>query len=174
MSIELSTPVKIVALVGFVLVAGAAASLLLLQRHSTTTPTPVVVSRTPSHAHPATRTHATPAKPSAPQLVAGLPAPLVSALSRSKVVVAVVWSSGDPVASDLLTQARQGAKLARSPLVVLDVGHDKVAGQTATWMSGKIVEPAVLVVTRPGAIAVELDGYADKLAVAQAVVNSRS
>jgi hypothetical protein len=41
-------------------------------------------------------------------------------------------------------------------------------------MGGRVVEPAVLVVTRPGTIAAELDGDADQLAVAQAVVNSRS
>jgi hypothetical protein len=173
MSFQLSTPVKIVALVGVVLVLGAAGSFLLLQRNSTTSTAPVVAPRTQPHAHPAVRTHPTPA-PTAPKLVAGLPAPLVSALSRSKVVVAVVWVAGDPVSSYLLAQARQGAQLARAKLVLLNVGADKVAGQTATWMKGVIVDPAVLVVTRPGTVAVELDGYADKMAVAQAVVNSRS
>ena len=40
-------------------------------------------------------------------------------------------------------------------------------------MNSNVVSPAVLVVKRPGTIAVELDGYADEMAVAQAVVNSR-
>jgi hypothetical protein len=172
MSIELSTPVKIVALAGLALVAGAAGGFLLLQRHSTSTP--VVAPSTQTHARTAVRTHATPARPTAPRLVSGLPVPLASALSHSKVVVAVVWAKGDPVAGDMLAQARRGARLARAPLVVLNVAGDKVAGQTAAWMKGKIVEPAVLVVTRPGTVAVELDGYTDQLAVAQAVVNSRS
>ena len=87
--------------------------------------------------------------------------------------MAVVYAKGDPVAAYLLAQARAGAKLARAKLVVLNVASDKVASQTATWMNSKVVSPAVLVVKRPGTIAVELDGYADEMAVAQAVVNSR-
>jgi len=172
MSIELSTPVKIVALAGLALVAGAAGALVLMQHHSNTTP--VVAPRTQTHVRPAARTHSTPARPTAPQLVAGLPAPLIPALSHSKVVVAVVWAQGDPVAAGVLAEARRGARLARAPFVVLNVAGDKVAAQTAAWMGGRVVEPAVLVVTRPGTIAAELDGDADQLAVAQAVVNSRS
>lgn len=177
MSIELSTPVKIAALAGLLLVAGAAATLLLLRGQSTTTPVVVPATHVRPHpatrSHSATRTHAAPVAPTGPQLVAGLPAPLIPALSRSKVVVAVVWAKGDPVARDLLAQARLGAKLARAPIVVLDVAGDRVASQVATWTNGNIVEPTVLVVTRPGTVAAELDGYADEMAVTQAVVNSR-
>lgn len=175
MSTELSTPIKIVALAGMLIVAGAAASLLLLRGHSTSQPQTVPVAparvRVPAHAHPATARHVT---PPAARFLAGLPTPLVGPLTHSKVVVAVVWAKGDPVAAEMLAQARLGARLARSKLVVLNVAGDKVAGQTAAWMNSKIVEPAVLVVTRPGTIAVEFDGYTDQLAVAQAVVNSRS
>jgi hypothetical protein len=175
MSTELSTPIKIVALVGLLIAAGAAATFLLFRGRSTSPPqtVPVVPThvRAPAHAHPATARHVTPA---AARFVSGLPTPLVAPLTHSKVVVAVVWAKGDPVAADLLAQARLGARLARAKLVILDVAGDKVASQTATWMKTNVVEPAVLVVQRPGTIAVELDGYADKMAVAQAVVNSRS
>jgi hypothetical protein len=169
MSTELSTPIKIVALVGLLFAAGAAATMLLLRGHSTSQPetaatTPTHV-RTPAHSHPATA--------HAPRFATGLPTALVAPLTRSKVVVAVVYAKGDPVASYLLAQARAGASLARAKLVILNVANDKVASQTATWMNSNVVDPAVLVVRRPGTIAVELDGYADKLAVAQAVVNSR-
>ena len=174
MSTELSTPIKIIALVGLFVAAGAAAAMLLLRGHSTTQPKTVPVTRThvraPAHTHPATARHTAPV---ATRLATGLPTPLVAPLTRSKVVVAVVWTKGDPVAGDVLAQARAGARLARAPLVILNVTADKVASQTAMWMNGNITEPAVLVVKRPGTIAVELDGYADKMAVAQAVVNSR-
>jgi hypothetical protein len=173
MSTELSTPVKIVALVALLFAAGAAATMLLLRGHSTPKPevvptTPAHV-RTPAHSHPVTAHHVAPA----PRFATGLPTALVAPLTRSKVVVAVVYAKGDPVAAYLLAQARAGARLARAKLVVLNVADDKVASQTATWMNSNVVDPAVLVVKRPGTIAVELDGYADQLAVAQAVVNSR-
>jgi hypothetical protein len=174
MSTELSTPIKIVALAGLLIAAGAAATMLLLRGHSTSKPVAVHVTpthvRAQAHSHPATARHVTPA---ANSFVPGLPAPLVAALAHGKLVVAVVWAKGDPVAAEVLAQARQGARAAHAPLVVLNVAHDAVAGQTATWMKSDIVEPAVLVVERPGTIAVELAGYADKTAVAQAVVDSR-
>jgi len=175
MSLELSTPVKIIALVALFVVAGAAAMLLLLRGHSASQPqavptTPTHVRRTPVRAHPGTTHHVT---PPAARFVAGLPTPLVGPLNHSKVVVAVVWAKGDPVAADVLAQAKAGARLARAHLVILNVAGDTVARQTATWMNSNIVEPAVLVVQRPGNIAVELDGYTDKMAVAQAVVNAR-
>jgi hypothetical protein len=174
MSTELSTPIKIVALVALLFAAGAAATMLLLRGHSTSKPQTVATTptqaRTQVHSHPASAHRATPA---APRFATGLPTALVAPLTRSKVVVAVVYAKGDPVASYLLAQARAGASLARAKLVILNVADDKVASQTATWMNSNVVDPAVLVVKRPGTIAVELDGYADKLAVAQAVVNSR-
>ena len=174
MSTELSTPIKIAALVGLFLAAGAAGAMLLLRGHSTSQPQTVPVTRaharTPAHSHPATARHAAPA---AIRFATGLPTALVGPLTRSKVVVAVVWDKGDPVAADVLAQARAGARLARAKLVILDVASDKVASQTAMWMNSNVTEPAVLVVKRPGTISVELDGYADKMAVAQAVVNSR-
>jgi hypothetical protein len=172
MSFELSSQVKIVALAG-VLVALAGAAFLLLQGgHST--PKTATVPVTPTHhraqAHPAPARHAaTPAV----QLTAGLPAPLVRALEHSKLVVAVVWAKGDPVAADTLAQAKAGARSVHAPLVVLNVANDAVAARTATWMNSDIVQPAVLVVRRPGTVAVELAGYADKTSVAQAVVDSR-
>jgi hypothetical protein len=174
MSLELSTPVKIIALVALFVVAGAAAMLLLLRGHSTSQPQTVATTpthvRAPVHTHPGTTHHVT---PPAARFVPGLPTPLVGPLSHSKVVVAVVWAKGDPVAADVLAQAKAGARLARAHLVILNVAGDTVARQTATWMNSNIVEPAVLVVQRPGNIAVELDGYTDKMAVAQAVVNTR-
>jgi hypothetical protein len=170
MSLELSTPVKIIALVGLLLVCAAAGLFLLARNHST--PTTATVPVTPTHVrtHPATTHHPVSL---ASTFVSGLPTPLVRALTRSKTVVAVVWAEGDPVASDTLKQARLGAHVAHAPLVVLDVANNTVAGQTASWMNNDIVEPAVLVVTRPGTVAVELPGYTDEMAVAQAVVDSR-
>jgi len=174
MSFELSLPTKIVALAGLLVAVAAAGILLLYTGHSTskTATTPVVPThvRAPVHTRPVAPKHV--ARATA-RFTAGLPTPLLTALRHSKLVVAVVWAKGDPVAADTLAQARAGARSVHAPVVVLDVAGDRVAGQTAAWMKNDIVQPAVLIVRRPGTIAVELPGYADKTAVAQAVLNSR-
>ena len=176
MSTEISLPIKILGLLALVL-AGAGAAFMLLARHGsseqpTAAPTQQSV-RAHARSHRPTATRQVPAPTPASRFVSGLPAPLVAALTHRKLVVAVVWAKGDPVAADVLVQARQGARAAHAPLVVLNVAHDRVAAQTATWMKTDVVEPAVLVVERPGTIDVELVGYADKTAIAQAVVDSR-
>jgi hypothetical protein len=106
------------------------------------------------------------------QLDTSLPSPLRHALLRSRTVVAVVYAAGDPADAAVLGEARQGAKDTHVGFVVLNVANDKVAGETATWLN-HVVEPAVVIVSRPGTISSELDGYADSTMVAQAVVDSR-
>jgi hypothetical protein len=174
MSFELSQPVKIVAIVALLVAAGAMGLFLLNEERSSSKSPPVQTApaqvRAPARTHPATARHAAPA---APKLVSGIPAPLAGVLRHSKLVVAVVFAKGDPVAADVLAQARAGARAAHAPLVVLNVAKDGVARQTAGWMNSNIVEPAVLVVERPGTISVELDGYTDQTAVAQAVIDAR-
>lgn len=172
MTFELSTTTKLLALVGLLLAAGGAGTLLLAHNRSTSPPT-VALATTPSgtrtthHSAPVTR-HAAPTV----HLTVGLPAPLRSALAHSRLVVAVVYAPGDAVDAEVYAQAKQGARAEHAPVVGLNIRSDNIAAATATWMSS-IVEPAVLVVERPGKIVVELDGYTDEASVAQAVVDAR-
>jgi hypothetical protein len=87
-------------------------------------------------------------------------------------VVAVVYAPGDAVDAEVLAAARQGAASQHAPVVALNIRSDSVAASTATWMKN-LVEPAVLVVRRPGTTVVELDGYTDQASVAQAVADAR-
>jgi hypothetical protein len=174
LTLQPSFPLKIIAIVGTVLALGAIGTFVLLQERSSSQSVPAARTQTRTATrHPApARVHPKPALP-AVQLDANLPAPLASALQRSPLVVAVLHAPGEAVDAKVLAQARQGAAQQHTHVVVLNVGNDKLAGVTAAWMH-TVVEPATLVVKRPGTIAVELDGYADSMMVAQAIADSRS
>jgi hypothetical protein len=172
MTFELSLQTKMIALVGLLVAAGAAGTLLLSHKKATSQPLAIP----PTHAHvvtPATG-HRFAVRPvsAASRLEASLPVPLQKGLARSRTVVAVVYAPGDALDAVVLAQARQGANSQHAGFVALNVHDDAVAGATATWMKS-VFEPAVLVVKRPGKIAAELDGYVDSTMVAQAVVDSR-
>ena len=126
------------------------------------------------HARAASRPHATPVHHAsvASTLTPGLPAPLRSALTHSKLVVAVVYTPGDPIDAAVLAQVRAGAKQQHAKVVVLDVRNDAIAAATANLMKNPF-EPAVLVTKRPGTVVVELNGYTDSGAVAQAIADAR-
>lgn len=173
MTFALSLRIKTLALTGLLLAAGAAGTLMLA--HNRSTSQPVVVPVRPA-VQPQTATHhpTVVAKPAvhAVQLTSNLPSPLRTALVHSPLVVAVVYAPGDAVDAEVVAQARLGAASVHAPVVLLNVRNDRIAGATAAWMKN-VFEPAVLIVERPGTIAVELDGYADEMTVAQAVVNAR-
>ena len=187
MTFELSLQIKILALVGLLLAAGAAATLMLAQSHSASEPplthalTRPAQSQSQSRSHGQSHGQSQSAKPSAthtaPQshavvLDPGLPGPLAHALERSRTVVAVVYAPGDRADAQVLAEARAGAARTGVGFVALNIRSDAIAGATAVWMH-HVVDPAVVVVGRPGTIAAELDGYADSTMVAQAVVDVR-
>jgi hypothetical protein len=173
MSFELSTPIKVVALAGLLvaLLAGAFATMTVLrgQQHSANGV------QSPS-ARPSTslKFSQTPKKAAAQPIVidANLPAPLRHSLRSSREVVAVVVSPGVPGDQDAVQQARAGASAAHVGFTVLDVTRAPIASALSIW-APEAVDPTVLVVKRPGNVAVELDGYADQDMVAQAALNAK-
>jgi hypothetical protein len=52
------------------------------------------------------------------------------------------------------------------------VTRSPIASALAAW-APQAVDPTVLIVKRPGSVAVELDGYADKDMVTQAALDAR-
>src|SRR4051794_7263178 len=106
MTFSLSTPMKIVLLAGTVLILGAAGGLLILGGHAGTQTTAVVV-------HPTKTVHVARSHPAHVRAVKHalvldptLPIPLRNALRHSKLVVAVVFTPGDPGDKNVLVQAR--------------------------------------------------------------------
>ena len=162
---SLSRPTKIVALAGLALVlAIGGLSTFLLARRSTSRSLPVALHRV----KPESRARRT----SLPRLDANLPAPMRAALERSAVVVAVLDAPGIAGDAGAVAEARSGAKAAHVGFAVLNVRDEAVAAALAE-QAPNATDPAVLVVRRPGTVAVELDGFADSETVAQAAVDVR-
>ena len=173
MSFELSTPIKVVALAGLLvaLLAGAFATMTMLrgQQHGASN-----VQAPSARSSAPLKFSQTPKKATVRPIVIdpNLPAPLRHSLRSSREVVAVVVSPAVPGDSDAVQQARAGARAAHVGFAVLDVTRAPIASALAMW-APQAVDPTVLVVKRPGTVAVELDGYADQDMVAQAALDAR-
>ena len=174
---ELSTPVKVIAIAGLlvVLLAGAFASYTVAihhRRHADQVASVPV--RAPATHGSATvhfsQTHKVAQKPLV--LDANLPAPVHRALVSSREVVAVLTAPGVPGDSDVVKEARAGAAAAHVGFTVLNVRQETVAATLAAW-APNAGDGSVLVVQRPGKVTVELDGYADRLMVTQAAIDAR-
>ena len=171
MTFELSLPIKILALVALVL-AGAGAGACSCSTGASSTPSRAAVRQThrACSGHPPaaarSRTHVPPASARRPRPArAARNAPCAQQARRRRRL-----RDGRPGRRGGARAGARGRGAAHARLVVLDVGNDDASpAQTATWMKNDVVEPAVLVVERPGTIVVELDGYADSTMVAQAV-----
>lgn len=167
---RLSLPVRIVALSGLVLATtvGAVGSFVLARGKVALRP----VSPTAHRARHVVGSLRAGTRSSQPRVDASLPAPLRAALARSAVVVAVLDAPGIRGDGGAVTAARRGAHAARAGFAVLNVRDEAIASALAAT-APNATDPAVLVVRRPGTVAVELDGYADSETVAQAAVDAR-
>jgi hypothetical protein len=191
MTFELSTPVKIAGLVGILLVvlAGAFVSYTTALHHSRSAsgaPAQVSVhtvqkSHTTQMSHTAQKSHtgqklrtgsvASIHRMARVVVATNLPAPLHSALRLSREVVAVVTAPGIPGDAAAVKEARLGARAAHVGFVVLNIQNQAVAAAVAKWAPNAI-DPSVLVVKRPGNLAIEFDGYADRAMVTQAALDT--
>jgi hypothetical protein len=151
------------------------------------TPPPLVLVHHPAIVHhPSALVHKVAAKsaqtkptkakhvhPAAPKLKLDptLPAPLRQALSHSRIVVAVLYAPDVPGDSDAVSEARKGAKAAHVGFTALNVRNETIARAVARQVQGAS-DPAVLVVRRPGTVALKIDGFVDAAAVAQAAANT--
>ena len=171
---ELSTPVKVVALAGLVLVlaAGAFASYTVAVRHRQHAEQVVSVpAHAPAKHGSAVHFNQTPKPAPKPIVLDGnLPGPVHQALRSSREVVAVLTAPGVPGDSDNVAEARAGARAAHVSFTALDVTQNTIAATLAAWATNAS-DGSVLVIRRPGRIAVELDGYADRQMVAQAALD---
>ncbi len=190
---QVSPKMRIVAAAGIgLIVLLAAFKLLVLSHHGqSSSPAPVVVHHpvavvhhpvavvhhrsAPAHkatTRPARRVHH--AKPTVPKLHLDptLPAPLRQALSHSRVVVAVLYAPNAPGDAEAVSEARKGAQAAHVGFAMLNVRNEAIARAIAQQVDGAS-DPAVLVVRRPGTVALKLDGFVDAAVVAQAAANTR-
>jgi hypothetical protein len=174
---QVSPKMRIVAAagLGFVILA-LAFKFLVLSHHTQAQPTPVVVHHRAVAHHRATPAQAVhhAKKPAVAKLHIDptLPAPLRQALSHSRVVVAVLYAPNVPGDDEAVSEARKGARAAHVGFTMLNVRNEAIARALASQVDGAS-DPAVLVVRRPGTVALKLDGFVDADVVAQAAANAR-
>jgi len=199
MSTTISPQVRILVLVGILAAVGLAAS-MLLRGHSSSPTADTAASRTrPTRTHAASTTpaptHPTPthrvtkARPAPAharhahigargyhgyRVYANLPRELQWQLAHHRVVVVSLYNPSSDVDAISVAEAHAGAADAHVGFLLVSVLDNKVAGiLTALRPDGNLLpDPGVLVYRAPGKVAVELDGFADRAAVAQAALNA--
>jgi hypothetical protein len=193
-NLTIGPQIRIVALVGLLAALGLAGSMFLLGgsgSKTVTQPSPARTTTTPAKAHttPAKPTHQTtakhvatartPAKKAKPAgyhgnpVYATLPSALQWELAHHKVVVVSIYNPRSDVDAISVAEAHAGAVTAGAGFLLVSVLDNKVAGILTGLLpnGGLLPDPGVLVYKAPGDIAIRLDGFADRDAVAQAATN---
>jgi hypothetical protein len=190
MSMTVSRPIRIFALVALIAAVGGAAMLTLQKKH---TNSPVVATTPPktgatSHPSPSpsastkpktarpVRTATTPARKAPAPAVAsnGLPTALDDALHSHKIVVVSVFDPQSSTDAISYAEAKAGAGEAGAGFVGVSVLDNPVAGALTSLLpgGGLLPEPGVLVYRRPGTLVQLINGFADRDVVAQAAASS--
>ena len=121
------------------------------------------------------RHHATkPPKFRGNPVYAQLPAALQWELAHHKVVVVSLYNPSSDTDAISVAEAHAGAVSAGAGFLLVNVLDNKVAGiLTGLRPDGSLLpDPGVLVYRAPGDVAIELDGFNDRDAVAQAAKNA--
>jgi hypothetical protein len=135
--------------------------------------------KTPAKAHTATKhkaaTRVVP-RHSGNKVYADLPAPLQWQLSQHKIVVVSLYNPNANVDAISVAEAHRGALDAGAGFLLVSVLDNKVAGILTALLpgGGLLPAPGILVYRAPGTIALRIDGFADRVSVAQAAQNALS
>ena len=199
MELQISTPVKLVAILGLVLAIAAGGGLTLLGRGGEAeagviTPRPLALPKKakevvtkanaatgakaepaakPKQAAAAPKSKPEPAAAPKPEAVtdSGLPAPIATALASKGVVVVALFSPGSTIDELALAEAQAGAKAARVGFVAVNVLREG-QGRAMARLLGVTDSPTLLVYRAPGTLTFRLDGFADLDTVAQAALDA--
>ena len=133
---------------------------------------PHAVAKTHAKPHPATLARPKPKPPAATPdgFSDKLPLAIRRALAADQVVVVALYDPRAKIDGTALAEAREGANLAGSAFVAVDVRTHGVDSLNASY--GAVQDPAVLVLRPPNKLVVRIDGFADRDTVAQAAVNA--
>lgn len=176
MSVTLTPPVRVFALVGVLAAVGLAAFLFLLR--PTGDDTTAAVTK-PVTKPVKTTERVTPRTPPVPRATprpavlpaSGFPLPIHRALRRNHVVVVAVYMPGASVDSVVRREARAGARTARAGYVAVSALSERLV-RPLVAKTGVLPDPSVLVLRRPGVVTATL-GVTDRQTVAQAVAQAR-
>ena len=173
MSVTLTPPIRLAALVGALVLTGLVALVFLLGRGApgggeTAAVTPVVPPKAaPRAATPKTAANAR----TEPRVASGFPAKVDHALRYSRVVVVSVSMPGAAVDGIVRGEARAAAKQARAGFVAISAANER-AVSTLVAKTGVLPSPAVVIVRRPGTV-VSTFSVTDSATIAQAVAQAR-
>ena len=103
----------------------------------------------------------------------GLPPAIDAALRSHEIVVVSLYVPGARVDELAIDEARAGAALGGAGFVALNVLEEKTAKPLIDKL-GTLEDPSLLIVKRPGEIALRLSGFVDRDTVAQAAANASS
>ena len=197
---QLSPPVRIFALVAALVAVGGALALFMLGRGSSepipvappapaakqptqakiAAPKAAAAKPTSAAAKPATAAATPQARPAAaapptnpPLEPSGLPVAVDAALRSHEVVVVSLYVPDARVDELATDEARAGAALGGAGFVALNVLDEKTAKPLLEKL-GTLEDPSLLVVKRPGEIALRLSGFVDRDTVAQAAATASS
>ena len=172
MSLTLSPPIRVFALLG-VLAAVALAAFLFIaarpQSEAATAPTTRPAPQTKPTPKAPTRT--TPARPATRSTKSGFPVPVDRALRNNRVVVVAVYMPGAHVDAVVRREARAAAIWARAGYVAMSAVSERLV-RPLVAKTGVLPDPAVVIVKRPGVVTATLS-VADRDTIAQAVVQAK-
>jgi hypothetical protein len=173
-SLTISPPTRVVALVGALVLTGLAAVVLLVGRGALADDPASTSSRPLASTRSASTPSGTKAKVVRPKPVrvpSGFPPRIDHALQYSRVVVVSVAMPGAPVDAIVRREARAAAKAGHAGFVAVSALNERaVAGLVAK--AGVLPDPAVVIVRRPGVVAATFS-VTDAATIQQAVAQAR-
>ncbi|MEP7224287.1 MAG: hypothetical protein ABI783_04930 [Actinomycetota bacterium] len=176
MSVTLTPPIRVAALVGVLVAMGLAAFVFLAARGATesdaSAPTTPLTRPAAQTTTPPKAAHKAPQGKS--QVVAtrsGFPAPVDHALRYRRVVVVVVYMPGAAVDAVVRREARAAAMSSRAGYVAISALNERLAGSLVAKI-GFLTDPAVVIVKRPGVVASRLS-VTDRETIVQAVAQAK-
>jgi hypothetical protein len=175
-SLTLSPPIRVFALLGALVATGIAAFVFLVARPQgdaepiatktpSAKPTPQTKPKTNAPARP------TPARPAARPTKSGFPLPVDRALRHNRVVVVAVYMPGARVDAVVRREARAAAISSRAGYIPISALSERLVGPLVA-KTGVLPDPAVVIVKRPGVVTAMLS-VADRDTIAQAVVQAK-
>jgi hypothetical protein len=174
----LTSHTRLVALVAMLAASGVAAGIFVLTRSTDSAASPTVpVTRAgvlPTASQPGPpRARAKRATPRPKPAVAanGLPSAIATALTRHRVVVVSLYASDGVVDGIARREAAAGAREVGAGFVAVNA-LDRRRSEPLALRTGVVEAPSTLVFRRPAKLVMHIDGYADRVSVAQAAANA--
>lgn len=174
-SMTLTPPIRVLALVGALAATGLAAFVFLFARGASNDE---LAAPTAPATKPSARTHAAPkpahttsAKPRVVTVHSGFPAAVDRAFRRHSVVVVAVYMPHATVDAIVRAEARSAAIRSRAGYVAISALNERLVSSLVA-KTGFLPAPTVLVIKRPGVVMARL-GVTDSEIVAQAVAQAR-